>query len=145
MRCYCSICRKTGGGGGYMINTLARADTLEVEGREHTKIYRATLERGGRRVQSTSQRHFCGECGTHLWSFTPEWSALIHPVASAVDTPVDSPPKSTHIFVDSKPSWVQIEGKEGDPRFTEYPDHSLEQWHRDHGLYQEPKSNSELP
>ena len=32
MRCYCSICRKTGGGGGYAINLMAAADTLQVKG-----------------------------------------------------------------------------------------------------------------
>ncbi len=30
--CYCSICRKTAGGGGYAINLGADASTLEVEG-----------------------------------------------------------------------------------------------------------------
>ena len=28
-RCYCSICRKTAGGGGYAINLGARTDTLD--------------------------------------------------------------------------------------------------------------------
>ena len=31
MRCYCSICRKTVGGGGYAINDGALSDTLEGE------------------------------------------------------------------------------------------------------------------
>ena len=30
--CYCSICRKTAGGGGYAINLGAKADTLVVTG-----------------------------------------------------------------------------------------------------------------
>jgi hypothetical protein len=29
--CYCSICRKTAGGGGYAINLGADANTLEIE------------------------------------------------------------------------------------------------------------------
>ena len=32
LRCYCSICRKTGGGGGYAINLGAQAASLEVRG-----------------------------------------------------------------------------------------------------------------
>ena len=32
MRCYCSICRKTAGSGGYAINLGARHDTLRIEG-----------------------------------------------------------------------------------------------------------------
>jgi len=35
MRCYCSVCRKTAGGGGYAINLMAEAETLIVEGMEH--------------------------------------------------------------------------------------------------------------
>ena len=33
MRCYCSICRKTGGGGGYAINIMGEAATLKVKGK----------------------------------------------------------------------------------------------------------------
>ena len=33
-RCYCTICRKTAGGGGYAINLSAVTDTLQVDGRE---------------------------------------------------------------------------------------------------------------
>src|ERR1700756_4443607 len=31
-RCYCSICRKSAGGGGYAINIMGLADTLKVKG-----------------------------------------------------------------------------------------------------------------
>ena len=34
MQCYCSICRKTAGGGGYAINLGGDAESLEVEGEE---------------------------------------------------------------------------------------------------------------
>ena len=57
MWCYCSICRKTAGGGGYAINIMGKADTLEVKGR--TRVYRAM--RGG------GERHFCGKCAAALW------------------------------------------------------------------------------
>src|SRR3984957_6643088 len=32
-RCYCSICRKSAGGGGYAINIMGLADTLKVKGK----------------------------------------------------------------------------------------------------------------
>ncbi len=32
MRCYCSICRKTGGSGGYAVNLMGDAGSLEVIG-----------------------------------------------------------------------------------------------------------------
>ena len=41
--CYCSICRKTAGGGGYAINIMGQAETLKVKGK--TSVYRAM--RGG--------------------------------------------------------------------------------------------------
>ena len=32
LRCYCSVCRKTAGGGGFAVNLGAKADTLRVAG-----------------------------------------------------------------------------------------------------------------
>ena len=40
MRCYCSICRKTAGGGGYAINLGGDAATLKVEGEADISVYR---------------------------------------------------------------------------------------------------------
>ncbi len=39
MRCYCSMCRKTAGGGGYSINIMAQADTFKVEGEAHAAVH----------------------------------------------------------------------------------------------------------
>jgi hypothetical protein len=133
-RCYCSICRKTGGGGGYLINTEADANTLEVTGREHVRVYQAMIERDGKQVRSRHERHFCGICGSHLWAFNDGWPELLHPVAGAIDTPLDPPPSNVHIFVGSKAPWVEIEGGPDDARFDEYPERSLADWHRDHGV-----------
>ena len=66
MRCYCSICRKTSGGGGFTVNLDGDASTLSVEGREHLKVYQAQIERNGELVQSEHQHHFCGRYGSHL-------------------------------------------------------------------------------
>ena len=41
--CYCSICRKTAGSGGFAINLGAETDTLRVEGEEHIRTYHARL------------------------------------------------------------------------------------------------------
>jgi len=46
MRCYCSICRKTAGSGGFAINLGADHATLQVQGREHLSVYRAKLRNG---------------------------------------------------------------------------------------------------
>jgi hypothetical protein len=39
-----------------------------------------------------------------------------------------------HCLVGSKASWVKVEGDPDDPRFKEYPDMSLAQWHERKGL-----------
>jgi hypothetical protein len=44
MRCYCSICRKTAGAGGYAINIAGDRRTLQVEGEEHITVYHARIE-----------------------------------------------------------------------------------------------------
>ena len=41
--CYCSICRKTAGGGEYAINLGADANALEIEGEENLSVYNAKL------------------------------------------------------------------------------------------------------
>jgi len=46
-RCYCSICRKTQGGGGYAINLGAEAATLRVTGRWWGQGVRAVCGWGG--------------------------------------------------------------------------------------------------
>ncbi|MEE9383027.1 MAG: GFA family protein [Nannocystaceae bacterium] len=137
MRCYCDFCRKTGSG-GYMINLLARADTLEVRGGEHMKIYRASVqaEEASTSRPSRHGRHFCGECGSHLWARNDEWPTLIHPVASSVDTPLPPARATTHIFVRSKPAWIPLIPGPEDKVFDAYPDESIEGWHRRHGLYE---------
>jgi hypothetical protein len=41
--CYCSICRKTTGGGGYAINLGGSYVTLQIEGEENLRVYNAKL------------------------------------------------------------------------------------------------------
>jgi hypothetical protein len=130
MRCYCSICRKTAGGGGYAVNLGAKADSLTVEGADHIGMFHAVVD--GR--ESTAERRFCMRCGSALWVFSPEWPDLVHPFAGAIDTPLPEPPQRVHIMLGSKAAWVQPDIRDGDAAFEEYPDQSLEAWHRAHGL-----------
>ena len=134
MRCYCSICRKTAGGGGYAINLGADYRTLKVTGKRHLRIYKATIVEGDHVRHSSGQRHFCGLCGSALWLYDPSWPDLVHPHASAIDTPLPKPPASVHIMLGSKAPWVRVEGRKGDERFDAYPDFSLKEWHERQGL-----------
>lgn len=127
--CYCSICRKTAGGGGYAINLGADANTLEVEGGENLTVYAASsTDRGA------PERNFCRSCGSSLWLFNPMWPGLIHPFASAIDTPLPRPPERVRIMLDYAAPWCEIPMGEDERHFPEYPEESLEGWHRRHGL-----------
>jgi hypothetical protein len=130
MRCYCSICRKTAGGGGYAINLGAHAGTLEVEGEEHITVFHARID--GR--ESSGERRFCKHCGSALWASDPNWPKLVHPFAGAIDTDLPEPPEQVHIMLGSKANWVRVDARDGEARFDEYPDRSLEDWHRERGL-----------
>ena len=136
MRCYCSICRKTAGAGGYAVNLGGATRSMKVTGKRHLRIYRARLPSGrgsGTRL-STARRYFCVQCGSALWLWDPTWPDLVHPHAGAIDTPLPMPPENVHCMVGSRAPWVRVEGGPGDPRFDAYPDLSLAQWHRAHGL-----------
>ena len=89
MRCYCSICRKTAGAGGYAINLGAVARSMKVSGKRHLRIYRARLaNEGGTGTRlSTARRYFCAHCGSALW-------VGIRPgPSSCIRTPAPSTPR----------------------------------------------------
>jgi len=130
--CYCSICRKTAGGGGYAVNLGADANTLEVEGQEHVRVYRARID--DERDPSPAEWHSCSVCGSALWVFNPWWPELVHPFASAVDTPLPEPPEKVRMMLNYAAPWVEIPADQNERHFPEFPDESLEDWHRRHGL-----------
>jgi hypothetical protein len=133
--CYCSICRKTAGGGGFAINLGGDANSLEVTGREHVRVYHAKIaDRRGEVHRSQGQRHFCAECGSALWLWDPRWPDLIHPFASAIDTALPHPPERTHLMLGSKAPWVEVRSDPQDQLFDEYPEESIAQWHERLGL-----------
>ena len=138
MHCHCSICRKTAGSGGYGINLGADATTLRVSGQEHVAIYHAALREAGKRTRhSEAGRHFCRLCGSALWLWDPGWPELVHPHASAIDTPLPKPPEVFEIGLAWAPSWVDVPGGPGHVQFQHMPDVSLEDWHKRHGLWSE--------
>jgi len=134
MRCYCSICRKTAGAGGFAINLGAWKATMQVTGRKHLSIYRARGVEGEGRKRSQARRHFCKHCGSALWLEDPRWPELVHPLAGAIDTPLPKAPSHVEILLDSKPAWVPLPPRrKGDRRCKLYPAESLADWHRRHG------------
>ncbi len=128
--CYCSICRKTAGSGGYAINLSAIFKTLEVVGEENIRTYRAKItDRTGQVAESEAERKFCGTCGSALWLWDSRWPDLVHPHASIIDTELPIPPERTHLMLASKVGWVQPCLAAQDKSFDEYPDESIAEWH----------------
>jgi len=133
MYCYCSICRKTGGGGGYAINISADAGSLDVRGKKYLSVYQVDFDG----EISPAERNFCSRCGSALWVWDPRWPDLLHPFASAIDTPLPKAPERCHIMLEFKPGWVPLPGGKRNTRFPAYPDESIHDWHRNRGLITE--------
>lgn len=136
-RCYCSICRKQQGGGGYAINLGAIAATLELEGEDQLGTYRARNsddEHEGCEL-STGERRFCVQCGAALWLYDPTWPDLLHPFASAIDSELPEPPSSVHLMLKYKAGWVRPATAPGDRSFDLYPELSIDDWHKANGVW----------
>ncbi len=134
--CYCSICRKTAGSGGYAINLSGNAGSLKIEGEQYLSVYQARRTDSESQVvtESPSRRSFCKICGSHLWAWDPRWPELLHPHAGAIDTSLPEPPEHTHLMLASKAAWVPVAKSEGDQCFDHYPAESIEMWHKRLGL-----------
>ena len=136
MRCYCSICRKTAGGGGYAINIMGDAATLRVRGEANLAVFRARIAATGttRRTLSPARRHFCAKCGSALWLFDPRWPEWVYPFASAIDTPLPKPPEQMEIMLDFAAPWAEVPRGKGHSHYPEYPEEAIVDWHRRHDL-----------
>ena len=134
--CYCSICRKTAGGGGYAINIMGDSATLAVTVRDARGIYRGEIvDKGGACERNEGQGHFCTRGATALLLYDPRWSDLVHPFASAIDSELPVPPERVHLMLRYKPGWVEPRIGPGDQSFDLYPEQSIEDWHRGRGLW----------
>ncbi|KAI9491612.1 Mss4-like protein [Zychaea mexicana] len=134
MRCYCSICRKCQGGGGFAINIMGLHKTLKVEqGSEYLKGYRALRDKKSGELCGNI-RYFCSEC-CHLYAYCEEYADLVYPMACAIDTPLPAVDYDDiyHIMLnkDSKANWaIAPEPNPKKHAYSEYPDISLEEWHK---------------
>lgn len=128
--CYCSICRKTAGSGGFGINLGARTKSLHIEGAEHIRRYHPETGETGTDPAEHSGRRFCGQCGSPLWNYDTRWPELIHPHAGVIDTELPTAPERTHIMLASAANWVEPNIGADDKCFDQYPDESLAAWHQ---------------
>ena len=137
MHCYCSICRKTAGGGGYAINIMGEAATLKVTGRKSFSVYRARIkDEKGRKILSPARRHFCRKCGSALWLADPRWKQWVYPFASAIDTPLPVPPRHEYVMLNYKAPWVEVPKRNRARYFREFSREAIINWHKRHSLYE---------
>jgi hypothetical protein len=136
-RCYCTICRKTAGGGGYAINIMGKTAGMTVKGRDAIRVYHAEIcdDDGTNCHISTGERNFCSKCASALWMYHPEWPEFIYPFASAIDTGLPRPPELVHLFLRNKASWAEPAVGPQDKCFDKYPEQSIEDWHKSRGLW----------
>lgn len=137
MLCYCSICRKQQGGGGFAINLGADFETMKIKGKRHLGVYQAEIE-DDEHPQceiSSGERNFCKKCGSALWLYDRTWPELVHPFASAIDTDLPKPPEKVHLMLKYKANWVEpVIGKD-DKTFEVYPEESIADWHKRTGMW----------
>ncbi|CAO3649767.1 unnamed protein product [Cunninghamella echinulata] len=128
MRCYCSICRKTGA--GYNINIMGLYKTLKVNGEGHLRTYRAIRDPETKELCGNI-RYFCSECGCHLYAYDKTYAENVYPLASCIDTelPLVEDADVYNILIKDKASWVTVP-KESTHVFDGYPDVSLLDWHK---------------
>ncbi|AID29657.1 hypothetical protein ACVILI_003536 [Mesorhizobium sp. USDA 4775] len=137
MLCYCSICRKQQGGGGFAINLGAAYETLNIRGKRSLGVYRAEIEDDEHPhcEVSTGERNFCRKCGSALWLYDPTWPELVHPFASAIDSDLPKPPQKVHLMLKYKANWVEPDIGKGDKTFDVYPEESIADWHKRMGMW----------
>jgi hypothetical protein len=131
--CFCSICRKTGGG-PFGCNIMGIRDTLTVRGRRSLRAYHARVrERGRRTMISRAQRWFCAACGSHLYLTDARWPAGVWPNVAAIDTPLPVPAHPISMMTRFRPAWVprwMLAHGEVHPRYAGV---SIAGWHEREG------------
>jgi len=132
-RCYCSICRKSNGGGGYAINIMGISATFKILDEAAVGVWHAPVDGHA----GTAARHYCRQCGCALWVSDEQWPELVHPFASAIDTPLPTPPGNVHLLLRDKADWVEPQIGPQDECYDGYPALSIEDWHKQHGLWVE--------
>ena len=141
MICHCHADSKTAG--VFNCNIMGEYSTFKVnQGEEFVKVYQAVLSKtaSGEGKEMTTKlsahkRHFCRECGSYLWAYNDDYPQWIYPFASCIDTPLPSPTEQVHIMTDFKLNHVQISQGQNVRSYARYPESSIEQWHKERGLY----------
>lgn len=110
MACYCKDCqRATGSPMATFVAVPESLMSLEGEAKSHT-----VKGDSGRAVT----RHFCGECGSQLYSTVESMPGVYFVKLGTLENADDLAPQ-VHIWVKSRPNWCELPA--GAPAFEENP------------------------
>ena len=109
IECHCQRCRKANGTAFATNALIQKADFKIVKGEQLLKKFAST---------STTQRCFCGECGSPIISIKSELPDHYRLRIGTLDTSLEHKP-AMHIFVAYKAEWDSI--CDGLPQYDERP------------------------
>ena len=135
MRCYCSICRKTEGGGGYAINIMGEAQTLKLTARSTCRSTGRATRNPARRAGASRRRGgISAAVRQRALGRRSRWPDWVYPFASAIDTPLPRPPEDVELMLNYAAKWADVPSGRGHTHFREYPREGIADWHARRGL-----------
>lgn len=99
--CHCEICRKLSAALSHP-GAVCDRDAVDIQGQENLKRIRTS---------PSFERHFCGNCGCHLFGYEDSDQKLMYFLPATLDEgahpghPVD---KESHIYVRSMAPWERL-------------------------------------
>jgi hypothetical protein len=118
---------------------MAEALTLSISGEDNLAFHHGKEheQETGKLIENENKRYFCNQCGSPMWSADPRWPDWIYPFASSIETALPKPPEIVHIMLDFAAPWTDVPNGKGHRHFKRYPDESIMDWHKRHGLTQQ--------
>ena len=107
--CHCSRCQKANGSAFLAAAQIDSASFKVIDPDHHLKYFESS---------PGVQRHFCGNCGSPLFSRRPGPPEIIRLRIGTLDTPVTDRP-AAHIFHADKACWFEM--TDDVPKFDERP------------------------
>ena len=98
--CYCSVCQRLAGGGPNYALLLSPFEISVIEGK--TSVFRSAGGSG-----AMVERHFCGNCGAHLFGQGGAYADTLRIKAGSLDNPSLFQPMA-QLWTSSAQSWHHL-------------------------------------
>jgi len=100
--CHCKNCQRQAGSAFSTLAGVAKTDFVLNSGQ--MKVYRDSETDTG----NTVERHFCGECGSPIYSAVPDSPDVLFIKTGTMDDTSSFTPQF-HVWSSSKQDWVELE------------------------------------